>query len=352
MTEPKRPTVASLVWKLPSQLHSVQADAVQKLGYPHQFLLYDAAIPQDVRIILIQGPYGSLLPLVRQIAESPLRHRPVLAYWFQQSLSLPGPDWFCKYLSITFSELYRYYNCDRWNHRLVESLTPNFVDSKGKRLGFLGDILWLYEHRLLDVLALSSTVYRDYLQQHHIDSIVVPRGFHPSYGSLLNRKRDIAAVWMGKLRTRRRAKAIYWLRNELEKRGLKMNIYDGQENEFIFGNTRTEILNRTWFVLNVFFSGPTDELSIRYYIAGANGAVVLSEPGANKYPFEPGTHILERKLEEMPDTIMDHIEHREKWQAISDNILKLRDKITLEDSVAKILSRAELLCRKRLSDSL
>ena len=67
-----------------------------------------------------------------------------------------------------------------------------------------------------------------------------------------------------------------------------MCIFDGEENDFIFGPKRTEILNRTWFVLNVFFSGPTDELSIRFFVSASNGAVVMTEPGLNRYPFRAG----------------------------------------------------------------
>jgi len=66
---------------------------------------------------------------------------------------------------------------------------------------------------MLDVLALSSTYYADYLARFGINAIVVPRGYSSLYGSIRNTNRDIAAVWMGKIRTKRRSNAIYWIYN-------------------------------------------------------------------------------------------------------------------------------------------
>lgn len=339
----KKTIVSSLVWEQkPGGLHVAQAEAIQQLGYQHQFFGFDEAIPPGTNIILVQGPYGTLLPLVRQLVERPNSERPLLAYWFQQSLSFPQPERVNKFLFRVFSELHRVYKEIGLIGKTIEIVAPNALDGKGKRLGFLGDIVWLHHQNLLDVLALSSTFYADYLHRYDIPSIVVPRGYHSSYGSILNLERDIAAVWMGKIRTKRRAKALYWLKEQLEMRGHSMHIYDGGKNGFIFGKKRTEILNRAWFVLNVFFSGPTDELSIRFFIAAANGAVIITEPGVNKYPFVPGKHLLECSIAEMPETITHYIESKNEWQIISQNMLDLiRNEITLENSIAAILDEAE-----------
>ena len=202
--------------------------------------------------------------------------------------------------------------------------------------------MWLHNQGLLDVLALSSTVYAEIFARYGINSLVVPRGYHPDYGSLLRRERDIAVIWMGKRRTRRRQATLSWLQNQLKQRGLVMHIYDGYENNFIFDEERTQLLNRTRFVLNIFFSGPTDELSIRYYVAAANGAVMLTEPGQNKYPFIPGKHLVECPLEKMPDTIEYYLNHQAEWSALSNAMLEfMRREVTLEKSISRILTQAE-----------
>ncbi len=341
----KRVVVASLVWSLPSELHELQADVVQKIGYQHRFFLFDEPIPADAKIVLVQGPYGTLLPLVRQLVDCAPKHRPILAYWFQQSLDVQWPEWMISFLARTFSDLHRYYKEAGSLGNTLDCIIPKLMNTKGERLGFLGDILWLHHHRLLDVFALSSTVYAEYCRQHRIISIIVPRGYHPGYGQVLDLERDIAVVWIGKTRSNRRKRAVYWLREQLEKRGQVMHIYDGQENDFIFDEKRTQILNRTWFVLNV-FPHPTWELSIRYYITAVNGAVVLTEPGENKYPFIPAKHLVECPLEKMPETVMYYLEHKAEWYSISREMLSfMKRELTLEQSIANILTHAEKIGR-------
>lgn len=338
--------VSSLVWRNwpgnPGEYFLAQADAIQNLGYQHEFFLYDEEIPSNTDIILMQGPYKTLLPLVQQLVDRPVEDRPLLVYWFQQSLSLPKFTWVREPFIRTFSDLHQHYGEAGLIGRSASYVAPQLVATRGVRLGYLGDIFWLKRHGLLDLLVLSSTVYANYLEQFDISSIVVPRGYHPSYGSLLNLERDIAAVWMGKLRTRRRKKAVYWIRDQLKKQGLTMQVYDGEKNDFIFGLERTEILNRTWFALNVFFSGPTDELSIRFFVSGSSGAVILTEPGLNRYAFVPGEHIVECPIEEMPDMIEYYIEHEDEWLKLSNGMLDLmRNELPLERSMATILAHAE-----------
>jgi hypothetical protein len=247
-----------------------------------------------------------------------------------------------------FSELHHRWFIERVFHHPVLSITNSKIIRKGASLGFIGDIIWLQKHGLLDVLALSSTVYSDYFNQLGIPSLLVPRGYHSDYGELLNRKRDIAVVWMGKLRTPLRRQKVYWLREQLQKNGLVMHIYDGVENDFIFGEKRTEILNRARFVLNVYFSGPTDEVSLRYFVAGANGAVVITEPGKNKYPFIPGEHLVECEIEKMPQIITGYLENEDDWQRISDNMSNLiRNELTLTNSLDLILKEAEAILEQR-----
>lgn len=336
-----KPKVASLVWQLPSQLHEVQGKIVEKLGYPHQFLYYDQPIPADVKIILIQGPYGSLLPLARNLMIHRSTNRPILAYWFQQSLDLTYPNWMLSYFVRLFSDLHRYYGDAGWLGSGLELIAPQIMRSKGTRLGFAGDIIWLHRQGVLDLLTLSSTTYARYFKQYGVQSLVVPRGYHPSYGRVLNLERDIAVVWMGKTRTKRRKRAIYRLRDELKKRGQTMLIHDGEENDFIFSEKRTQILNRTYFVLNL-FPHPTWELSIRYFVAAANGAVVITEPGENEYPFIPGKHLVECAVEEMPDRIIYYQNHQDEWRSISYNMHNLiQQELTLERSIIQILSAAE-----------
>lgn len=340
--------IAIMQWGTRSQLSVVQAQTIEELGHNHKVFNYYEMIPDGTEIVLVQGPYGSLSSLIEQLSAYPNNCRPVFVYWFQQSLDFRRPEWLRMFLANIFSEL----SHNRKNNKTAsETFAPsptNPIRSRGSRLGFLGDMLWLKQNGLLDVLGLSSTVYADYLQSLGIESTVIPRGYHPSYGAQLNLQRDISLVWMGKIRTHRRKKILQNLSNEMQKHGKVMKIFDGATNPFIFGDTRTEILNRTWFVANVFFSGPTDELSIRFFISGANGAVVITEPGLNKYPFIPGTHLVETPVSEMAGRIFYYLDHPNEWQEISHNMSSLlQNELTLRNSISQLLDRAEKVLVQR-----
>ena len=335
---PTKPKIASLVWGV-SGLHEAQASAVRALGYQHETFLFNEPIPPETDIVLVQGPFGSLLPLTRQLVGR--RSRPVLAYWFEESFHHLHPAWLVSHLARPFSALYRHHGDLGLFGRSLAAAAPDLVSKRGRKLAFLGDILWLYRNDFLDVLALSSTVYSDYFKAQGIEPVLVPRGYHPSYGEILNRQRDIAVVWMGKTRTARRRRAVYGLRDKLKEHGHRMLIHDNQERPFIFRSERTQVLNRAWFVLNV-LTHPKDELSIRYYFGAANGAVVLTEPGENEYPFVPGRHLVECPVARMPDKVIYYLSHQEEWRAISTNMLNLmQEELTLEQSIVAILSAAE-----------
>lgn len=343
--------VASMVWGAVHELHQAQADEIASLGFQHVFFESSDSIPWATDIIVVQGPYGTLAHLVNQLKPMPLKSRPVLVYWFQQSLQFLSPSLITLPTSRLFSDL-------SWSHqgRRVESLSlvtrggkPSWL--KGKRLGFLGDIVWLHKNGLLDLLVLSSTFYADYLDQWGIPSMLVPRGYSPRYGEAVEQYRDIAAIWMGKTRTRRRRALVYGLQSELKSKGYTMQVYDGAENGFIYGAERTALLNRTRFVLNANFSGPTDELSIRYYIAAANGAVILREPNANQYPFVPGVHLIECLPSDMVDVVDYYSEHPEELRQIADNALELVTKeLTLAEVISAILQRASYVLASRRPD--
>jgi hypothetical protein len=333
--------VASLVWRLPSELHEAQADAVSRLGHVHQFLWFNEKIHPDTDVVLVQGPYGTLAPLGLQLRSLPSDQRPILVYWFQQNLDFLLPNWIRVLLAPAFSDLTR---SDR--HRglpgdLLNYLLPRMIREKGGRLRFLGDILWLHREGLLDVLALTGTVYAKYLRHFGVNSVVVQRGHHPSYGEDLNKVRDIAVVWMGQTRSRRRRRVIYRLNDELQGLGHAMQIYDGVQHRFIFGDERTRILNRARFVLNV-LSHPEDELSIRYFIAAANGAVVLTEPGRNTYPFKSDVHLVQTPVEFMPEMVDYYVQHEEERRQIAESMLRLiRTEFTLERSIGTLLDLAQ-----------
>lgn len=350
MTIPRPLQVASLVWEL-GELHCVQGDVVEELGYGHRFFRHDEPIPDGTDIVLVQGPYGSLLPLASELQARPISNRPVLAYWFGESLQLFRFDPATRASASLFSELSNFSGGEKRSLEPSPGTPRANLFRRGHRLGFLGDILWLHAHGLLDVLALCSSVYAQYLSRLGIDSCVVSRGYHSSYGQLLGLERDITLLWMGKPRTKRRRGWINQLRRQLEELGEVMNVYDGVATPFIFGEQRTQLLNRSKFVLNLNAYGTKDELSIRYFIAAANGAVILREPNDNQYPFDPGKHLVECHPAEMVKVIAHYQNHPEERESIASNMYQLiTTELTLKNSIKAILDRASTVWMSRRGD--
>lgn len=341
------PTVASLIWTSSSGVHLPQGKVVQQLGYNHCFFKYDEPIPSNADIIVIQGPNGSLLPFFSQYREIPENEKPILIYWFQQNLYISMPLWLQYFLCVVYSGAYNTFEPNPFFlafNNLLNKIKPN----RGSRFANLGDILWLDRNNLLDILATPASEYQKVFTGFGIDSLLIPRGYHPDYGEIRDLSRDIAVLWMGKIRTERRKRIIHGLREELANESLEMLVYDGVEKPFIFGEERTSLLNRSWFVLNI-LAYPTDEISIRYYIAAANGAVILTEPGKNTYPFKNRVHLVECPPEQMTETVSYYINHPNEWQRISQNAYNLvSQELTLENSISTMLTQAEkIIINKR-----
>lgn len=338
-TRPLR--VASLVWHLPSEIHENQGAVVSALGHAHRFLRHDETLPADLDVVLVQGPYGSLLPLALQLREGPATARPVLVYWYQQNLDLATAPWIRDLLVPVFSDLQRHDGAGNWPSRLLGRLLPRRLLERGGRLRGVGDILWLHRNGLLDVLGLSSTVYAEHLARQGIESIVVSRGYHPSFGAPLGERRDLALVWMGKVRSRHRRLAIHRLANQLAAMGHTMQIHDGYDHPLVYGNDRMQLLNRARFVLNL-SSHPDDELSIRHFVAAANGAVVISEPNNNRYPFVAQKHFLSMPAAEMPAAIDYYVRHEDERRAMAEQMYRLvTTELTLERSIERLLDAAK-----------
>lgn len=65
----------------------------------------------------------------------------------------------------------------------------------------------------------------------------------------MNRADDV--LWMGKYGSSRRLKILRTVWKQLENAGAYVHFADNEENPFVFGRDRTELLNRTKIVVNV-----------------------------------------------------------------------------------------------------
>lgn len=333
--------VTSVVWGAPGEQHEAQACAVKELGHGHRFMQVGDEIPEVTEVLLIQGPYGPLRPLAMRLLNSPeLRRRLVTIYWFQQNIAVGLPR-IARTVAPAAVHALSSWEPDRASARALHRLVPARLRTPGGRIENLGSIRWLHHHGLVNVQAFSSTVFQEFLAAEGIHGPVVPRGYHSLYGERRHLERDVSAVWLGKTRSRRRRRIVYGLRDQLRADGLDMRIHDGIERPFIFGEPRTALLNRTKFVINAHVR-PSDEISIRHFIAMANGAVVLSEPNRNWYPFRAGEHYLECEPDQFASTIRE-FEHRSgDREAMADRAEELiTSRLRLSSTISELLGAAQ-----------
>ncbi len=104
------------------------------------------------------------------------------------------PEWLRKIMAGNFSDMKKAFGFPGKLEYKLSQIVPTPSALKGARIGYLGDILWFHHQGLLDLLVLSSTFYAEYLSKKGIKSILVPRGYHESYGLVRDQRRDIAAV--------------------------------------------------------------------------------------------------------------------------------------------------------------
>jgi hypothetical protein len=324
------------------QAHGCEVTCVER-GQPW-------AAPFD--LILGYGPFtveeGSILPVARQLLDLPPARRPIFAWWLTEGVpDARYPDWF-----VTAASKLRL----KADDLLLHNRPPNQsswrnLALKGHRLRVFGQLKQVKEQGLLDVLAVTSSSRAEYLKQRGLDPIVAPLGYHPTYGEDRHIDRDIDVAFLGNTSAPRRQQLLPKLFNELEELGINVTV-----ETFLYGDKRTEFLNRSRILLNV-LRAPQDFVGQRFLLASANKSLVISEPMLDHKPFVPGQHLVMAPLEKIPQTIHYYLTHEKRRQEITDMAYQfVTSELTTANSVGRILAKArqvraakEKITRQRVS---
>ncbi len=278
-------------------------------------------IPEKADLILVFGPFGSLVPIANQVLALPKNRRPKFAVWLTEGLPRPDfPEWLRITLSVNRSWFERLsFQKDPnglWTHRSGwEVLTRN-----GFRYRYYGDLLWLKKKGVLNSIATGSKWIANFLRDRHFDPIVAYYGLRsgPEWGEDLKLARDVPVLWMGKIATRRREEILTSIREGLARYNVPVMVVDGQENPAIHGRDRTVLLNRTKIVLNL-LRQPWDNNSVRFYLASLNKVLVVSEPTFPHLPLENQVHYVETSKDQIVDTIRYYLENESERQRLAEN---------------------------------
>ena len=300
-------------WELNEELAIASEENLKALGADAVRIPFNQKIPDGLALLTVHGPYRSLAPLATQLLEYGSRPRPGLILTLTEQLPAPWiPEWIKLGASRLRAAAERIANRPDLHGTWSSNPRWAWLTGRAHRFLYYGELCWLRETGLLSALVVSSRRTAAYLSQKGFDPLVPPSvRLHPRWGTDLGLERTIPVLWIGKVATARRQRILARIRKQLNARGVELMMVDGVQHPYLFGEERTQLLNRTKIVLNI-LREPWDDNSMRYHLAMANGALIVSEPTLRHTDFIPGRHMVEARVQDMADTLQYYLTHEQE----------------------------------------
>ena len=204
-----------------------------------------------------------------------------------------------------------------------------------------GTIEWVRARNLRDMAALAGRVdrlvvtsrdRRAALADHGLDAVAIPFGYAEAVAGPIAAPaqpgRDLAIVTLARLHPRmvgRQSVVRAWQEEEPRLRIL----------ENVWGAERNALLRRAKGVLSVSRT-PGDFIGLRIVLALAAGAVVVTEPLADPFPFVPVEHFAQAPVTELLDAARELVADEPRRRRIAEVGQAL---LTQELPMARCLSR-------------
>jgi hypothetical protein len=333
--------IGVVVWNPGEGIAAEAAASFAELGHSVIEFAAQDHLPQDLDVVFAYGPFGSMVPLATQLLQRTTGTRPAFIFWQIEPLPNPAtPRWLLRPLAQlrSWADRLAYGQDASGQWRVRPGL--GWLTMRGFRFRYIGDLLWLQEKGLLTLLVMGSRPKGAFLRTLGIDSFQPPSpSYRGKWGADLNLERDVPVLWLGKSATRRRRRLIARMRRELGELGIEMLVIDGVENPYIFGEARTELLNRTCIVLNL-LRHPWDSHAGRFQLAVVNRALVISEPVLDHHGFVPGEHFVVAPIDDMARTVKRYLDQPQERQAITDRAYALIRRTPRKAVYQLILERA------------
>jgi hypothetical protein len=326
-----------LYWQRNEETSVVLSRLMEYLGSEVVNFMYNESLVPDLDIVLVRGPYGSLVPLVKQLIAQPDSKRPSLLYMMSEQLCNPElPEWFRYGAGMLRSRLERaaYVEADNGKWGIRSGLS--WLTRKAYRHRYYGDLYWMQRAGVLSKLIVSSYWTADFLRTRGFDPIVLPLSHHPDQWDNLDLERDIPVLWLGKPGSTRRHRLLRQLRADLQARGVEMLMIDGIEHPYVFGKERTLLLSRTKIVVNL-VREKWDDNSMRFALAAPRKALIVSEPAFPHTDFVPGVHLVEVTVDRMADTICYYLANEKERRQIVERAYQLITKHSRVKDITRIL---------------
>lgn len=289
-----------------------------ELGFEARLISDDEFDTSADRIVFIGGNalwHERALDRIRPIPRS---ERPAVVVWHSEPLPFPRSSGL-RLTPLTVREIGKIVLRDR---RITD---PHSNARHLRRLAREG---------IVDLLTVATTVSHAFLTEEGIEAAHIILGYHPIHGHLLELERDIDVLFLGDMRVRRRKKILRRLKQD----GLDVHAVGDYSDPRYWGDSRTELLNRTKILLAL-ARHPSQAADLRLILGMATGALVLSEPVYLPFPYVPGRHYVEAPIEEMADTARRYLADDEARRRITAEAhAYVTQERTLKRSYADLLS--------------
>jgi hypothetical protein len=338
--------------------------ALAELG--HEAVAFDAygPLPDGLDVIVAHGPLGSLTPLAQQLAARHSADRPALALWMSEPWVNPGmPEWLRRSAAGARATLERAAlrsdAAGNWSYDPRLAPAARF----GWRLRNYGELHRLRARGLLNVLAVSSAWTAERLREAGFDPLVAYLGYQTAWGPCGggpsgggpggggpsgggpggvrpggDGPRDVDVLWLGMVGSGRRRALLEGIRAALAGHGITLMVVDGQENPYVLGDERTQLLNRTSVMLNL-LREPWDNTAMRFFLAASHRCLIVTEPTLPHTPLRPGVHLVEAPADALAGEIVRHLSAAQLRQPLVDAAHQLvTEELTLRRSVEQILA--------------
>ena len=184
-----------------------------------------------------------------------------------------------------------------------------------------------------DVLAVTSGERAAFLAERGIDAFVAPYGHRAVDGRLLDRERDIDVLMLGTMNVAHRRRVVRSLRRV----GVPVMTAGDYRDPSLWGESRTELVNRVKIMLSV-GRFPGTLVGVRFQIAMACGALIVSEPPYDPAPYVPGEHFVQASIEDMPSVIERYLRDESERVRIAQSAYRfVTTELTMERSFSALL---------------
>jgi hypothetical protein len=284
--------------------------------------------------ILTYGPMESMIWVVHRL--SSMEKVPPLFHWFTEQIPPPNLSTFAIQLASRFR-----YSFESRLSRLGENRgLVSVLFNRGGRLRILGEMLQLERKHLLRLIGVFTETNRLFLLRHGLPAVLIPMGYHSSFGENLNLDRDIDVVFLGSMDGRRK-RLIHQLEDRFSKRGVTFVVKDGSPRRggYVRGKERATLLNRTKIVLNIMHR-PWDDPLFRFLLTAPNKALVLSEEiiPTSLGPLTAGEHFAMAELPDIAEATEYYLNRIEQRQQIADCAYELvTTKLTMKEMAQRVI---------------